>query len=211
MLPNRRNTSREWRSVSSERPTLFCTASRIVRPPGWMAQCAISSAFAHPGYDQGRREPLANCRRHPPRKHHIETASANMPGNLIGAIRKNCRREALQSMPTGSLDTRLAEQPSAKIKKKALAPDHPFLANEWCIAPDSKWQLWMMVPNARCDEPVSGVDSGVAAHESDNRPLHRRTEAIMLDHLEIDARSIKAGASRKIRWVMLSLCSAKFR
>jgi len=48
MLPNRRNTSREWRSVSSERPTLFCTASRIVRPPGWMAQCAISSGLCPP-------------------------------------------------------------------------------------------------------------------------------------------------------------------
>jgi len=95
MLPNRRNTSREWRSVSSERPTLFCTASRIVRPPdGWPMRNIFGPLPTQDTTKEGG-EPLANCRRTRPQAPYRNRV-ANMPGNLIGAIRKNCRREALQ-------------------------------------------------------------------------------------------------------------------
>jgi len=97
MLPNRRNTSREMAQRILRKADAFLHSIEDRAATGMDGP--MRNIFGPlPTQDTTKEggEPLANCRRHPPRKHHIETASANMPGNLIGAIRKNCRREALQ-------------------------------------------------------------------------------------------------------------------
>ena len=53
-------------------------------------------------------------------QHHIETKVANVPGDLVGALGYYRRGKALQFNSDGCADTRLAEQPSAKIRKESI-------------------------------------------------------------------------------------------
>jgi hypothetical protein len=139
MFPWWARTCRENRRSSGPSVSASAMAVRILGPPGWIAQPAMSAEIKfmprQPRFAPRQKLP-PNDFGHPRRKRHLETMIADIPGHRISALGEQATGKIAQLPRTvtvpGPRPTTAEAAPSAKSALATSLPDQRRRQSEGC-------------------------------------------------------------------------------